>query len=233
MEARTESIRAAASLTGVRYSGTTTEKSGISGQLSGSVRGILNPRQSYIDARLSGLHFTTKALSDILEGVAPGKLAALKQYAPGEPFTLDGHLSGPAERLTLDFDLTSPSGGIRGAVKAADLLEEKIPSHLNGSLAVNNLNLGQLLGTDEVGECTLRTSLGATLGKGKVHLNIDSLHVDKALIHGYEYSNIAGAGTLEPLKKVQAALKVMMEESEFQESMDTPYVDRLPDVEKM
>ena len=44
---------------------------------------------------------------------------------------------------------------------------------------------------------------------------------------------IAGAGTLEPLKKVQAALKVMMEESEFQESMDTPYVDRLPDVEKM
>ena len=171
------------------------EKSGISGQLSGSVRGILNPRQSYIDARLSGLHFTTKALSDILEGVAPGKLAALKQYAPSEPFTLDGHLSGPAERLTLDFDLSSPSGGIRGAVKATDLLEEKIPSHLNGSLAVNNLNLGQLLGTDEVGECTLRTSLGATLGKGKVHLNIDSLHVDKALIHGYEYSNIAGAGT--------------------------------------
>ena len=171
------------------------EKSGISGGLNGKVSGITHPADSYIDARIQDLQFTTAALGKIIESVAPGKGSAISKYAPGEPFVLDGKLSGPARDLSLTCDLSSPSGGLSGSVKARDLLEKDLPSRLSGSIAVNNFDIGGLLGTDEVKECTLRTWMDASLGKGGVKLGIDSLHIDKAVIHGYEYSNIAGAGT--------------------------------------
>ncbi len=171
------------------------EASGISGQLSAQVSGITTPRNSSIDARLNGLSFTTEALGGILEALAPGKGRAISRYAPGERFVLDGRLSGPANDLSLTCALASPSGSVSGSVKARDLLNDQTPSRLNGSLAVNNLDLGGLLGTKEVRECTLRTHLDAVLGKDGISLNIDSLQVDKAHIHGYDYSNIAAAGT--------------------------------------
>ncbi len=194
-----------ADLSNVRFHGTVNdfelaslnfrEKNGISGSLSGKVSGITRPKESYIDAKLEGLKFTTEALGHILESIVPGKGAAVSKYAPGEHFVLDGRLSGPAKDLTLTCGLASPSGTVSGAVKARDLLESDLPSRLNGSFAVNNLDVGSLLGTKELGECTLRTRMDATLGKGGINLGIDSLHIDKAFIHGYEYSNISGAGT--------------------------------------
>ena len=171
------------------------EKSGISGSLSGKVSGITHPRDSYIDAKIDGLNFTTDALGKVIESVSPGKGSSVSKYAPGEPFVLNGRLSGPARDLTLTCDLASPSGGVSGAVKARDLMEPDLPSRFSGSVAVNNLDVGGLLGTDEVKECTLRTWMDASVGKGGVRLGIDSLHIDKAVIHGYEYSNIAGTGT--------------------------------------
>ena len=171
------------------------ENGGIAGSLSGSVSGITHPRKSYIDAQLKNLSFTTEALGRLLDEIKPGSGKAVSGYAPGEPFVLNGTLSGPAEDLSLTCGLASPSGSVSGAIQARDLLEKDLPSRLKGSLAVNNLNVGGLLGTDLVKECTLRTRMNATLGKGGVSLDIDSLYVDKANIHGYEYSNIAGAGT--------------------------------------
>ena len=44
---------------------------------------------------------------------------------------------------------------------------------------------------------------------------------------------IAGAGTLEPVKKSAAALEKMMKEATFQESMDTQYEYRLEGIEKL
>lgn len=44
---------------------------------------------------------------------------------------------------------------------------------------------------------------------------------------------IAGAGTLEPVKKSAAALSQMMKEATFEESMDTEFEARLEEVEKL
>ena len=171
------------------------EKNGISGSLTGTVSNVTRPRESFIDARVEGLNFTTDALGRILEQVSPDAGKTVGRYAPGERFVLDGHLSGPARDLTLTCGLASPSGSVSGAVKARDLLEGDLPSRLNGSFAVKGLDVGALLGTKEVGECTLTARMDATLGKGGVRVGIDSLHIDKAVLHGYGYSNISGAGT--------------------------------------
>lgn len=44
---------------------------------------------------------------------------------------------------------------------------------------------------------------------------------------------IAGAGTLEPVKKSEAALAQMMSEADFEECLDTQYEKRLPGIEKL
>ena len=171
------------------------ENGGIAGNLSGSVSGITRPRESYIDAQISNLGFTTGSLGRLLDEIKPGAGKAVSRYTPGENYVLNGKLSGPANDLALTCDLASRAGSVSGSIQAKDLLENSLPSRLRGSVAVNNLDVGGLLGTDLVKECTLRTRLNATLGKGGISLDIDSLYVDKANIYGYEYSNIAGAGT--------------------------------------
>ncbi len=171
------------------------EQSGISGSITGSVSNITDIRNSYIDAKVDGLSFTTAAAGRLVEAFAPGKGAAVGRYAPGETFNFNGRLSGPANDLSLTCGLASQAGSVSGSVRARDLLDEKSPSRLGGTVAVNNLDLGSLLGTDLVKECTMRAQMGAVLGKGGISLNIDSLQIDKAKVNGYEYSNIAGAGT--------------------------------------
>ena len=171
------------------------EESGISGSLSGRVEGITRPERSYIDARVKDLSFTTASVGRIVDAFAPGKGKAIGRYAPGQGLVFNGTLTGPADDLTLNCGLTNGSGRLSGQIKAKDLLAQGLPSRLSGSVSVGNLDVGQLLGTDLVGECSLDTRLRASLGKKGVSLDIDSLHVSKARIHGYDYTNIAAAGT--------------------------------------
>ena len=171
------------------------EDSGISGSLSGRVEGITRPEQSYIDAQVRDLSFSTASVGRIVDAFAQGKGKAIARYAPGQALIFNGSLTGPANDLTLDSKLSSGSGSVSGQVKAKDLLAKGLPSQLSGSVAVGNLDVGQLLGTSLIGECSLRTRLRAVLDKQGVSLDIDSLHVDKARIHGYDYTDIAGAGT--------------------------------------
>ena len=171
------------------------EEGGISGSLSGRIEGLTRLDQSYVDARVRDLSFSTASVGRIVDAFAPGTGKTIARYAPGQAFVFNGTLTGPADDLTLNCGLSSGSGSVSGQVKAKDLLAKGLPSRLSGSVAVGNLDVGQLLGTDLVGPCSLRTRLHAVLDKKGVSLGIDSLYVDKARIHGYDYTNIAGAGT--------------------------------------
>ena len=133
------------------------EQDGLSGTLSASVRDILHPAESQIDASLSAFSFTTAALGGLLDVFAPGKGKAVSRYAPGERFVLDGKLSGPARDLTLTCGLAASSGSVSLSMKARDLLNDGLPSRLKGSVLVNDLDVGSILGTSLIRECSLRT----------------------------------------------------------------------------
>ena len=172
-----------------------TEEGGISGQLGGQVRNVTDLANGYIDAQLDHLDFTTAALGSILDAFSPGTGAQVSAFAPGQRFSLSGQLRGPARDLTLRAGLSAPSGSVSTSMQVKDLLDKTLPSHIKGSVAVNNLDVGSIVGTQLVRECSLQTHLNASLGQGGISLGIDSLRIDKAHVNGYDYSGIAGAGT--------------------------------------
>lgn len=172
------------------------EPGGIAGTLSASVRGITTPAQGQIDASLGPLSFTTAAVGRILEAFSPGKGSSVSRYAPGESLTLDGTLSGPLNNLRIVCDLGTQTGSVSGDLYARDLLDKARPSRLGGAISVDNLDLGGLLGSNELGPCSLRTGLEATLDRGAFRLDVDSLAVQRIRLHGYDYSGLRAAGTL-------------------------------------
>lgn len=172
------------------------ERGGISGSLSGSVIGVTHPADARIDARLKGLSFTTDAVGGLLDAVQPGLRKTLSAFAPGQTLVLDADVSGPADDLSLNCGLAAPDGGtFQATVRARDLPDGTKPTQLSASLSTNDLDIGRIVGTDLVRACTLRTRLNASLGKGGISLDIDSLRIDKARINGYDYSGISAAGT--------------------------------------
>lgn len=171
------------------------ERGGIGGTLSATVSDITAPQDCRIDATVKDLRFTTASLGTILESVSPGSGVGVSRFAPGEHFKLDAKASGPLNDLAMTCDLATSTGSVSGDIFARDLLDAALPARIQGRLAAGNLDLGGILGTRELGECTLQTGLEATLAPGGIRLDIDSLNIQKAVIHGYTYSGIQGAGT--------------------------------------
>ena len=173
------------------------ERGGIGGTLRASVSNITDLKESRIDASVKDLRFTAASLGSLLDAVSPGAGRSVSSFAAGESFALDAQASGPLNDLAMTCNLATSTGIVCGEIHARDLLDAALPTRLRGHLTAENLDLGAILGTTEIGDCSLRTGLEATLGRDGLRLDIDSLHMRKAVIHGYPYSGLSCTGTLD------------------------------------
>ena len=100
--------------------------------------------------------------------------------------------------MKIDAGLTSGIGSFHADMLLADAVSDSRPINLTGTAETGDLDLGAILGTGLIHEATLRTGLKAQIGRNNIrsYVKIDSVLVDRLHLNGYDYSGIAGAGTL-------------------------------------
>ena len=169
--------------------------SGVSATVDGTCLGLPDVGKMLLDARVSDLQATTAGLSKLIADVVPGTRVDLGGIASGLPMTLQLAAKGPLDRLELSGELATPEGDASFEGDVRNLLDARRPVEAAARLAVQELDLGRVLGTEALGRATFHTRARATLGKGLPDAVLDTLHIDRFHALGRDFSQIDLAGT--------------------------------------
>jgi len=172
--------------------------SGVSATVNAHITGLPDIEDTQLDAQLQDLTGTTTGFSRFLGGLSPEKPAPdFSQIAHNIPLTLQVAATGPMNDLDLDIETKSPSGSfdLTGSVRNA--VDPLRPISLALNLATHELDLGDILGVDILGEATLRTSVHAVLAQsGLPDATLDSLYIDRIHALGNDLHHIRVIGSL-------------------------------------
>lgn len=170
--------------------------SGVSGSLAGRITGLPDINKTSLNFDVDRLEFTSEGLGRFINGFAPDAGLDLSGFAPGEKIRFSGDAEGTLNNYSVKGDvMTASMGNLKADVKLKDLIAIGAGKGLSGRIVTDKLDLGRITGIDKLGEITMRSSLGASLGKDGANIRIDSLFIDKLRALDYEYSNIMAAGT--------------------------------------
>lgn len=165
-----------------------------------SAHGLPNVEETFIDLNIKALN-TTK--EDIESLRIPGDLRQLE--LPGllaniGVVSVKGHFTGFYNDFVANANLKTNLGNVTTDLtlkreKGSPLLSYK------GQLDVAHFDFGRLIGEeDEIGRITFRSAIngrGFDLENAVVSMNT---HIDSAMLHGYNYSNIDITGALDQKK---------------------------------
>ena len=178
---------------GIRFS---EAGSKVSGYAEGRITGLPDIKETVLDFDVEGFSFTSDGLGRFVRGFAPSAKMDLGKYARDARLSFDGKVHGKLDNLAVNGKVGSESlGSLRADLKMKDLLSGRSGRDFSGKISTEKLDLGKITGIKELGEVTMRSTLGASLGKGGADLRIDSLFIDKLHALGYDYSNIIATGT--------------------------------------
>ena len=175
-----------------------TEEGGFSGTVSGRMTGLPDIELTDIDARADDFHITTDGLGKFISHwMTEGELD-LSRFAQGSEFVLDAQVNGLMNSMNIDADINSQTGHLDAELTLNDAISSENPIKIQGTAQTDDLDIGRIIGTDLIHQTTLKTGLKAQIGRGhtRSYVKIDSLIVNRLHLNGYDYSGIAGAGTL-------------------------------------
>lgn len=174
---------------------TVTESSGVRTSLSGRIAGLTGPEDISVGFDVKNVDFNMAQLQALLEKVLGKNAPDLRKYGGGETFKLTAKGSGKLSDLNADVSLSSGSG-LLNAICNLSGLSGNSPVKIRANVNAHDLDIGKLIGIDEVHQLTLHTNASASLGKGTPHITIDTLAISRLNALGYDYTDIAGAGEL-------------------------------------
>jgi len=163
----------------------------------GRISGLPEIEQTLFDFQIDDFTFGMGALADFIREWAPDvDLASFKRMAPGEDFTLTGHLDGLLNDLNFTGHINSRLGMARADVYMDNTIDMKKPITIGGQLETEDLHLGRLLGTKDLGDLSLTTTLEGVFSRkgGTPQLQLDTLHIQELGALGYTYSGISASG---------------------------------------
>lgn len=171
---------------------------GFAGKVSGTMKGLPDIDNTTIDAKASGFTLTTEGLGRFITKWMKDGSLEIGRFAQGVGFMMDADVRGPMNAMDIDAGISSEIGSFHADMLLADAISDSMPINISGTAQADNLDLGAILGTDIIHETTLRTGLKAQIGRNNIrsYVKIDSVLVDRLHLNGYDYTGIAGAGTL-------------------------------------
>ena len=176
--------------------GTSLDKEGVHLALGGRIKGLPEVEKMDSQIRIDSLSFTTASIEGILAALSNGKANGIDKYAPGNVFNFKGTVKGGLDSLHLGGVFRSRIGAIIPGLDITGLAGKGKDIEIKGSLGTWNLDIGRIVGSDLIHECTMNSSLRASIGKEGPKLEIDSLSVSRLNFKQYDYTGIAAAGTL-------------------------------------
>ena len=164
----------------------------------GRMQGLPETDDTRLEFQIQDLRFTMAGLGEFVRDWAPGvKMDGIKKLAPGEVFSLTGLLGGTLNDMDIKADVSSRIGRAGADITIGNILENEKAISIGGTLDSEGLNLGRLLGQEELGPLSMRASLNAAFPKNGMKVCVDSLHVASLSAMGYEYNNIGISGNYE------------------------------------
>jgi hypothetical protein len=125
--------------------------------------------------------------------------SGISKYAQGEKLHFTGSLDGFFNDFVAYGTLSSSDAG---KILLDIQMQNDIPKDLvtlNGHAKTEDLDLGILMQSKQIGKLSLESTLNGTIDRkknGNSILDINKLIVSKLGMHGYDYSNITAAGRL-------------------------------------
>ncbi|MGM9738381.1 MAG: translocation/assembly module TamB domain-containing protein [Candidatus Cryptobacteroides sp.] len=168
--------------------------SGLSGNLSGSVKGLPDTGKMRISASVRRLGFTSEGLEHFIKGWAPSTNLQLGRFCKGEWLNFSGRLNGRLDNFSVIGSLGGQVGKVGTNLRIKNMVNKCRPMDIGGEISAENLDVRKVLGSGPVGECSLRAGATATVGRDTTGISIDSLFVDRLNLNDYDYSGIAAAG---------------------------------------
>lgn len=161
-------------------------------KLKGRIQSVRKPEKMYADFPVIEFTSTNKELYLLL----PEKALPQNIVLP-EAMHLNASFTGYMKNFDADVNVATSIGGIIASVKmnsAADRIEEEY----TGDIAVNNFNVGALLGREQkLGTVTLTAAVKGC-GYSTSNLNAQfNTNVTKAVLKGYTYSDFKMDGTIQ------------------------------------
>ena len=172
------------------------EAGGFAGIVNGSLTGLPDIKNTRINAEVKRFHMTADGLGQFVsEWMKEGELD-FSRFAKGTIFMVNATADGLLNKMRASVTLSSLIGRAEAKATLTDITVSDRPIGIDGVLKTDNLDLGQILGTDIIHQTSLRTGLKAQLSEGFPDVTIDSLIVDRMVLNGYDYSGIAAVGKL-------------------------------------
>lgn len=179
-------------VTGIDFSDKGT---GVSGKVQTcTLTGIPDIADSYLSTKIGNLSFTTRGLSRLLSGLSPAKLD-FSSLTPGERYSAEVEVEGPFKRLSANLRLSSKNGGVYLDGMLRNLMTSR-PLEMDLRASTSKFDIGSLLSTDKLGQCSMMTAARIKLNPGNPEINVDTIHVASLNALGYNYSDIHGNGSL-------------------------------------
>lgn len=168
-------------------------------EFDGSIAGLPEIRESDITLDLHRLRGTSEALEAAIKAFSPDMKLDISHLARGAELRMHGHVSGSPEAMNLDMAASLGSGYLKTVLDIRNLISADKSVTMEGNVTTRDFDIGKILDSGLLRQCTLRTGFKADLGNRDdgLSLDIDSLFIDRLNLNGYDYSNIAAAGILE------------------------------------
>lgn len=168
---------------------------GFSGRVSGNMKGIPDIENTSIDAKLTGLNFTTEGLGRFISGWMSEGEADFSRFAKGIIFMAEASAAGKLDNLDINAGINSFIGSIAADLNISGIISEKNPLSIRGKARTDDFDIGRAIGSDILGPLTMSTTLKASLDK-PASARIDSLKIDRLNFNRYDYQNIMAVGSL-------------------------------------
>lgn len=169
---------------------------GIELSMDGLLKGLPDIESLYADIHIRSLGFSSASVERLVGGLSAKPAPAIGRYAPGTEFGFRGSMKGHIDNISVKGFLGSDIGSVSTDLKVDHILSSSRPTGISGKIATDGLDIGRIIGSNIIHECTMSTGVRAELGKDDPYVNIDSLEIKRLNINSYDYSNIAAAGTV-------------------------------------
>ena len=171
---------------------------GFKGTLNGMMKGLPDVMHTSLSANVRGFLLTTDGLGKFVTEWMPEDSLDISMFGPETVFRLDADVDGLLDQMDINADLDSEDGRLNAQVGIRNVIAQDKPINIFGTVNTDNLDVGRMIGNDIIRQTSLKAGLKAQIGNRKVrsYVTIDSLIVDRMHLNGYDYSGIAGAGTL-------------------------------------
>ena len=169
---------------------------GVHLRTTGRITGLPDTDNTRLDFQLKELSFELKDLDDFVQDWAADVDLDTDHMAPDERFHLTGAITGLLNRMSFDGSIGSRIGEAEAHLTLSNAVNHTAaPLTIGGSLETENVHLGRILGSRDLGPVSLFTRLEARFPQGgDMRVRLDTLHVNRLQLMGYDYSGIEAAG---------------------------------------